>query len=110
FRQNALRGFCRCEAREGRLPTQRGGIAAGDDGTATRRDHRRREAAGEIQQRHGVDLEVPVEHLWIDIEKTPESAADRVVDQHRGDTERVLYRCQRRVELCFVSDVASKTA
>src|ERR1700704_3106462 len=40
------------------LPRKRRGVTAGDDCTAARLDHRRRQSAREIQQGHRVHLEV----------------------------------------------------
>src|SRR5437667_5852274 len=106
FREDPLRRFGRCKAREGSLPANRRGVAGGDDGTLSRRDHRRSEPSGKMQQRHRIDLEVSVEDLGIDLEEIPERATHGVVDQDCGRAEVGANRPEGPLERSLFGDVA----
>src|SRR5207249_228516 len=51
FREDPLCRFGRREAREAGLPADRRGVAGGDDGALSRRDHRRSEPSGQMPPR-----------------------------------------------------------
>src|SRR5262245_42929669 len=81
LRENPLRGLGRRKAGELRLPSQRRRVPGDDDGSFPRVDHRGCQAPGQMEERHRVDLEIPVQHAGLDLEERAEGASHGVVDQ-----------------------------
>src|SRR5271156_3219142 len=106
FRKNPLRGLGRREPRKAGFASKSGGIAARDDSTLSRRDHRRCYAPREIQQRHRVYLKVLIQDFRIDFHEVAERTADRIVDQYLGRAEFGAYRIEGGVQLRFIRDIA----
>jgi hypothetical protein len=59
-----------------------------------------------MEQRHCINLKIPIEHLWINLHEIAEGAAHGVVDEDLGRTEFAADRLDRSIELAFVGDVA----
>jgi glycolate oxidase len=106
--QDALRRLGRREAGEAGLAAQRRGVAGDDDGALARALHRRRQPAHDMEQAHGVDLEIAGEQRWLDLAKRAEAAGNCVVDKHRRRPERGFDRARARLHLRRVRDVANK--
>jgi hypothetical protein len=103
----------RCAARSAqnrqrRLAAKRRGVARDQDSAVAGLHHRGREAAREVKQAHGIDLEIAVQHLRVDLHERAAGAAHRIVDQHRRLAHLLAHRSDRRIELRLVGDVASK--
>ena len=106
--EDALRRLGRREACEIRLAAERRGIPAGDDRTLSCGYHGWCKTTSKVQQRHGIDLEIAVHDLRVDVQEIAESAADGIVDEHRGHAQRLCRRRNYGVELCFVGHVTDK--
>ena len=106
----------RCAALVGAKPAKLGLAAEGGrvarhhDRAASRVDHRRRERAGEVEERHDVDLEVALEVGGLDVEEAAERAADGVVDEHARVRPVALDRGDGRRDRGRVGDVAGEAA
>src|SRR3546814_4458884 len=87
FRQDALRGLGRREARETRLAAQGGGVAGDDQSTLAGGDHRRRRQTREMQHRHRVDFKIALEDIGIDLAECPERAPNGILYDHFGCPE-----------------------
>src|SRR2546422_9674265 len=97
FRETPLRRLGRCKTR---------GVAGGNHGTCSCRNHRRRQPAGQIEQRHRINLKVAVQHLRIGFQKVPERTPHRIMNQHFWCTELGTYHLKSGVELRFIGNIA----
>jgi len=76
-----LRGLGRRESSEVGFAAKCRGVATRDDRSFSRRYHCRSQSSREIQQRHRIDLEVPIEHVRINLHEIAKRAAHSIVDQ-----------------------------
>jgi hypothetical protein len=106
FRENPLRRLGRRKTRKVGFAAECRGVAGGNNGAFSCRDHSRRQPSGQIEQRHRIDLKVSVQHLGIDFQKVPERTTHRIMDQHFRCTELGAYRRKGGVELRFIGDIA----
>src|SRR4029077_6902898 len=108
--EDPLRRLGRCKAGELRLPSQRRRVPCDDDGSFPRVDHRGRQSPGQMEKRHRVDLEIPIQHLGLDLEERAEGAAHGIVYQELRRAKLRAHSLDRGIELRFVAHVAGITA
>jgi hypothetical protein len=59
-----------------------------------------------MQECHDIDLEIPLKHLWLDLQETSESAADGVVHNDlRRAVGLMVDPFQGLVQCCLVRNV-----
>src|SRR6202021_3144102 len=105
--QESFRRFRRGKAGEAGLASQRRRIAGGDDRAVAGVDHRGRKPPCQVQQSHGIDLEVTVQNRWIDLPEGAECAANGIVDDDAWIAEIVLHGGSYRLDLRRIGHIAS---